>query len=129
MVEPRVTSSSTHRGTAASAGATAALLLPSSPQSSIDVAVEKQRDDAAIPPSEATAASDRTGEEGEDGGGDDADADKVALTLATAAAADELAAVESHSLTQGAMKLVYLLAIQVGNDSGRKFWGRGGGGP
>lgn len=83
-----------------------------SPQSSIDVAVA-QRDKNAGSPSEAAATADGA-DRGGDGGDDDDDADKAALVAATAAAAkEELAAAESHSLTQGAMKLVYLLAIQV----------------
>lgn len=49
----------------------------------------------------------------EDGGGGEAAA-AAAHAAAVTAAAEDLAAAESHSLTQGAMKLVYLLAIQVG---------------
>lgn len=37
----------------------------------------------------------------------------AATEAAITAAAEEMASAESHSLTQGAMKLVYLLAIQV----------------
>lgn len=44
----------------------------------------------------------------------DAVAAAAASEAAIAAAAEEVASAESHSLTQGAMKLVYLLAIQVG---------------
>ncbi|CAN0194777.1 unnamed protein product, partial [Ectocarpus sp. 8 AP-2014] len=120
----------TTRGTAAGAGAgsaaatgSAALLLPPQEASVDTLSAEQQRDDATAP-SEATAASDRA-EEG-DGDRRDEDEDKMALAMATAAAAEELAAAESHSLTQGAMKLVYLLAIQVAT-SGEEAAGGGSG--
>lgn len=44
------------------------------------------------------------------------DAAAAAHAAVVAAAAEEVASAESHSLTQGAMKLVYLLAIQVKRD-------------
>ncbi|CAM9387070.1 unnamed protein product, partial [Hapterophycus canaliculatus] len=109
VVETRATPSSTRGVRPATAAGPGAGGLMLSPQASVDVSAE-QRDDATAP-SEATAASDRAeAGEGED---DRDDADKAALAAATAAAAEELAAAESHSLTQGAMKLVYLLAIQA----------------
>lgn len=55
------------------------------------------------------AALTATGAEGGQGG----DAAAAAHAAAVAAAEEEVASAESHSLTQGAMKLVYLLAIQV----------------
>lgn len=111
-METRPAAAATTRGSAAPAVATgsAALLLSPQETSVETLSTEQQRDDATAP-SEATAASDRA-EEG-DGDRRDEDEDKMALAMATAAAAEELAAAESHSLTQGAMKLVYLLAIQV----------------
>lgn len=47
------------------------------------------------------------------GEGEGGAAAAAAHAAAVAAAAEEVASAESHSLTQGAMKLVYLLAIQV----------------
>lgn len=89
-----------------------------SEQPSVDVVAARRGDGAGSgSPSEAAAASSNRAGEGEGGDGDgdedDNDGDEAALAAATAAAAEELAAVDSHSLTQGAMKLVYLLAIQV----------------
>lgn len=46
-------------------------------------------------------------------GGQGGDPAAAAHAAAIAAAEEEVASAESHSLTQGAMKLVYLLAIQV----------------
>lgn len=108
-VEPRPVKTS-----AAAAVATAGALALSS-QSSVDAAARQQHSDMAAegePSDDLDAPRDPEAE-------DDSDGDQVAIepgaaaAAATAAAAEELAAAESHSLTQGAMKLVYLLAIQV----------------
>lgn len=57
---------------------------------------------------------DRGGDEHSDAtAAEAAEAEAAATEAAIAAAAEEVASAESHSLTQGAMKLVYLLAIQV----------------
>lgn len=109
-MDTRPAAATTRGAAAAAATGSAALLLPPQ-EASVDTLSEEQQRDDATAPSEATAASDRA-EEG-DGDRRDEDEDKMALAMATAAAAEELAAAESHSLTQGAMKLVYLLAIQV----------------
>ena len=78
---------------------------------------QQQRDGVAAegdPSDDADAPCDPEAEGDSDGGGDQVAIDEAAaVAAATVAAAEELAAAESHSLTQGAMKLVYLLAIQV----------------
>lgn len=80
------------------------------------VALDRSVHPSTDPASKESAGS--TGVEGdEDGEGGEAAA---AHAAAVAAAAEELAAAESHSLTQGAMKLVYLLAIQVGERAGAR---------
>lgn len=101
VVEPRVATST--RGSAAMTAAALALTA----QSSVDVQESGDTDTQA---SRDGADSSTVG--GVEGlvGAEDA---VVSAAAAAAAAADELAAAESHSLTQGAMKLVYLLAIQV----------------
>ena len=85
--------------------ATAAATLARSAQRSVDGRGGDAdfRAGADVASNESAEGADREA----DGGGDE-------TAAAVAAAAEELAAAESHSLTQGAMKLVYLLAIQVG---------------
>lgn len=75
---------------------------------------------AAVQADAVTAAVAGGGVSSGDGADRAKDGDKTAVAeadleamQAEAAAAEELAAAESPSLTQGAMKLVYLLAIQV----------------
>lgn len=129
-VEPRPASATLGKASAVTSVASAGVLALS-PHSPVDppAGQQQQRDGVAVeeePSEDADASCDPEAEGGSDGGGVDQVAidEAAAVAVATAAAAEELAAAESHSLTQGAMKLVYLLAIQV-RDNFLWFLGEG----
>lgn len=108
------TSLDARRSTAAGRGPTAARLLsltkeePSGDYYHQAEGTAEQQGEETV--SVDTSKEERSASARGDSKRDDADA---AHAAAVAAAAEEVASAESHSLTQGAMKLVYLLAIQV----------------
>lgn len=116
-VEPRPASATLGKTPPVASIAAAGALALSSISSVDSVAGQQQLDGVAAEggaSEDADASCDPEAEGDSDGGGDQVAIDEAAaVAAATAAAAEELAAAESHSLTQGAMKLVYLLAIQV----------------
>lgn len=129
-IEPRPAGATLGKASAVTSVASAGALALSS-HSSVDPPAghQQQRDGVAAegePSEDADASCDPEAEGDSDGGGGDQVAidEAAAVAVATAAAAEELAAAESHSLTQGAMKLVYLLAIQVRE---KLLWLLGGG--
>lgn len=127
-IEPRPASATLGKASTVASVAAAGALAFSSQPSADATAGQQPRDDVVAEgePSEDADASCDAEAEGDGDGGDQVAIDEAAaVAAATAAAAEELAAAESHSLTQGAMKLVYLLAIQVrGNCDG--WWGKVG---